>query len=174
VYFYFYQAVTEEVDRDMIARYVLYANAPLVLKDYFPFGSGFATYGTYASGLYYSGLYEQYGIDGVWGMTKGYYSFIADTYYPSLAQFGVTGILLYLTFWLFIFIKACIYFRDTKNLPYFIMITLITGFFAIEGTTDSTFTTHRGFFVLMLLGMLLGNMKQEHRKLMRTKTEKDV
>jgi mannose/fructose/N-acetylgalactosamine-specific phosphotransferase system component IIC len=42
---------------------------------------------------------------------------------------------------------------------------LIAGFFAIEGTTDSTFTTHRGFFALMLLGMILGNVKQEKQAL---------
>ena len=40
------------------------------------------------------------------------------------------------------------------------MVILIIGFFAIEGTTDSTFTTHRGFFVLMLLGMILSDLKR--------------
>ncbi len=166
--FYFYQAVTEEVDKDMIARYVLYSTAPDVLKDYFPFGSGFASYGTYASGLYYSHVYVDYGIDGVWGMTKSYYSFIADTYYPSLAQFGVVGILLYITFWLYILRKAFLYYKKTGNIHYFTIITLIAGFFAIEGTTDSTFTTHRGFFTLMLLGMILGNMKEETKMLSET------
>lgn len=159
LHFYFYQAVTEEVDKDMIARYVLYANAPNILRDYFPFGSGFASYGTYASGLYYSDIYVDYGIDGVWGMTKNYYSFIADTYYPSLAQFGVVGILLHLIFWIYIIRKAFFYARKTGDIHYFTLVTLIIGYFTIEGTTDSTFTTHRGFFTLMMLGMILSNMK---------------
>jgi hypothetical protein len=165
IYFYFYQTVTEEIDRDMIARYMLYITAPEILKDYFPFGSGFASYGTYASGLYYSDIYMKYGLDGVWGMTKSYTSFIADTYYPSLAQFGVAGILLYITFWVYILRKAYSYYKDTGNLHYFTIAVLIAGFFAIEGTTDSTFTTHRGFFALMLLGMILGNVKQEKQVL---------
>ena len=38
-------------------------------------------------------------------------------------------------------------------------ILMIIGFFIIEGTTDATFTTHRGFFVLMLLGLILSDLK---------------
>ncbi|MDR1203705.1 MAG: O-antigen ligase domain-containing protein, partial [Tannerellaceae bacterium] len=159
--FYFYQTVTGEIDRDMIARYVLYNTAPEILRDYFPFGSGFASYGSFASGLYYSHIYVDYGIDGVWGITRSFYSFIADTYYPSLAQFGVAGILLYITFWFYILRKAWLFFKETNDLHYFTIIILIVGFFAIEGTTDSTFTTHRGFFVLMMTGMILSNMRQD-------------
>lgn len=165
VYFYFYQTVTEEVDRDMVARYMLYTTAPQVFKDYFPFGSGFASYGTYASGAYYSKVYVDYGLDSVWGMSKSYYSFIADTYYPSLAQFGVVGVLLYIFFWLFILRKAFLFYNKTGNIQCFAIVALIIGYLAIEGTTDSTFTTHRGFFVMMMLGLVLGNMKEEERSL---------
>lgn len=159
---YFYQALTsiDESQNDMIARYVLYATAPQVLTDYFPFGSGFASFGTYYSGAHYSHLYLDYGIDNVWGMTKQDYSFIADTFYPSLAQFGIVGILLYLFFWLYIFIKALRFNKKAASKKHLFMVILIIGFFAIEGTTDSTFTTHRGFFVLMLLGMILSDLKR--------------
>jgi hypothetical protein len=169
IYFYFYQTVTEEIDKDMVARYVLYTTAPEVLHDYFPFGSGLASYGTYASGLYYSPLYEKYGIEGVYGMTKSYYSFIADTYYPSLAQFGVAGILLYIGFWMYILKKAFACYRKTGNIQLITLVILITGFFGIEGTTDSTFTSHRGFLTLMLLGMILGWMEREKHVLVRNK-----
>lgn len=161
VYFYFYQTVTEEVDKDMIARYMLYVTAPEILRDYFPFGSGFASYGTYYSGVYYSEIYAEYGLDGVWGMSRSFYNYIADTYYPSLAQFGVAGILLYITFWIYILRRGYLFFKKTGNIHYFSIVILITGFLAIEGTTDSTFTTHRGFFVLMILGLVLSNMKYE-------------
>ena len=39
IYFYFFQTLTSDVDKDMIARYVLYATSPQILMDYFPFGS---------------------------------------------------------------------------------------------------------------------------------------
>ncbi|MDR1644545.1 MAG: O-antigen ligase domain-containing protein [Tannerellaceae bacterium] len=163
--FYFYQAVTGEVEEDMIARYVLYVTSPEILRDYFPFGSGLASYATYSSGVYYSHIYGDYGIDGVWGITKGYYSFIADAYYPSLAQFGVAGILLCLLFWFYVCRRAFYFYKKTGDLHMVIIIALIMGFLGIDGTTDSTFISNRGFFVMMLLGLVVSQMKSQHQEM---------
>ena len=92
-------------------------------------------------------------------MSKDHYNFIADTYYPSLAQFGIVGIILYITFWAYILMKAIKFHKRTYNMKCLSMVLMIIGFFIIEGTTDSTFTTHRGFFVLMLLGLILSDLK---------------
>lgn len=167
IYFYFYQTLTSEVDKDMIARYVLYATAPDVLRDYFPFGSGFASYGTFSSGEYYSHIYVQYGIDSVWGMSKDFYNYVADTYYPSLAQFGVVGILLYIFFWIYILKKALKYNTQFQQAKLLTIVLLIIGYFVIEGTTDSTFTTHRGIYMMMTLGLILAEMKQNVKRNMK-------
>ena len=42
-----------------------------------------------------------------------------------------------------------------------LMALLITCYFTIESTSDSTYTTHRGFFIMMILGYVLSNMKHE-------------
>ncbi len=149
-------------EEDFIARFVLYATSFEIFRDYFPFGSGFGSFATFASGKFYSEIYTQYGIEGVWGISKDFYSYVADTYYPSLAQFGIVGVLLYVGFWLYIFIKAFRFFKadPERQLMYFFIIILITAFFGIEGTSDSTFTTHRGFFILMLLGLTLASMRK--------------
>jgi hypothetical protein len=159
--FYFYQAVTDEVESDMIARYVLYATAPEILSDYFPFGSGMASYATYASGAYYSDIYTQYGIDGVWGITKSYYSFVADTYYPSLAQFGVAGIAMFITFWVYVFRRMLSFYSKTRDLHFPIIITLIAGYLAIEGVANSTIIANDGVFAMLLMGLTLAGMKKE-------------
>ena len=161
---YFYESATEDINNDMLARYVLYANCPEVLKDYFPFGSGLATYATHASGVHYSHIYVDYEIDNVWGMTKDNYSFISDTYYPSLAQFGVAGILLFILFWIYILRKAFLFSKVVNNTHSLTLIVLITGYLAIECTTDAMFTANRGFFLLMMLGMILGNIKEDYYK----------
>ena len=88
---YFIEGIATEVngnegEQDFLARFVLYATSFDILKDYFPFGSGLASFATHASGEYYSGIYEEYEIDTVWGLSKTYHKFIADTYYPSLAE----------------------------------------------------------------------------------------
>ncbi len=158
--FYFFQTFTGEVDRDNLARFVLYRTAPDILVDYAPFGSGFASFGTFASGQYYSDIYIKYGIEKVWGISQDFYNYVADTYYPSLAQFGIVGVLLYVLFWLYIAKKAFNFYKVTKNNFYPTFVILIIVFFIIEGVADSTFTTHRGFFILMFLGLLLGDMKR--------------
>ena len=42
--------------------------------------------------------------------------------------------------------KAIKFHKRTYNMKCLSMVLMIIGFFIIEGTTDSTFTTHRGFF----------------------------
>ncbi|MDR1454963.1 MAG: O-antigen ligase domain-containing protein [Tannerella sp.] len=160
--YYFFQAImgNSMVDEDTIARFVLYRTFPEVLHDYFPFGSGLASFATYSSGEYYSELYTEYGIDIVWGISKQYHNFISDTYYPSLAQFGVAGIVLYLLFWVYILRKAFLYYQKTKDSQSFVIIILIVGFLAIEGTTAATFIAQGGFFVMMMTGLLLAGMKR--------------
>ncbi|MDR1556039.1 MAG: O-antigen ligase domain-containing protein [Tannerellaceae bacterium] len=165
IYLYFYQSITDEVEKDMIARYVLYVTSPDILRDYFPFGSGFASYATHVSGLYYSHIYTDYGIDGVWGLSRRHHSFVADTYYPSLVQFGVAGIVLYILFWVYICKRAFAFYGKTKNIHFLIISILIVGFLGIEGTSDSTFISNRGVFVMMLLGLILAEMKQEQQEL---------
>ena len=167
---YFYEAVTNEVEKDMMARYVLYTTAPQILKDYFPFGSGLGSFATYSSGQYYSDLYANYGVEHTWGMTKSYYSYIADTYYPSLAQFGIAGIILYISFWVYIYRNALKYSKITQNSHFFIMTVLIIGYFGIEGIADSTFTTHRGFYILVVLGLVLANIRDNADSIEKIKT----
>ncbi|MDR2139442.1 MAG: O-antigen ligase domain-containing protein [Tannerella sp.] len=161
--YYFFQAImgTGTVDKDMIARFVLYRTFPEVLHDYFPFGSGFASFATYSSGEYYSELYTKYGIDNVWGISKQYHNFISDTYYPSLAQFGVAGIMLYLLFWVYLLRKTFLYYQKTKDSRSFVIIILIVGFLAVEGTTAATFIAQGGFFVMMLTGLILSDMRRQ-------------
>jgi hypothetical protein len=164
---YFMQNISADTSqKDLIARFVLYSTSFEIFHDYFPFGSGFGSFATFSSGLYYSEIYNKYGIESVWGISRNFYSYIADTYYPSLAQFGVVGVVFYLSFWLYVFKKAYRFFKkNQKNLmQFFFIVILIIVFFAIEDTSDSTFTTHRGFFILMILGMSLVRMKYISQK----------
>lgn len=78
------------------ARPALYMTGILIAMDYFPLGSGFATFASSISGEYYSGVYAKYGIDNVLGLTRNSYSFMADAYLPYIyGQFGFVGFVLY-------------------------------------------------------------------------------
>ena len=119
IIFYFMPAFSSDLENDYIARLALYTTSYSIFLDYIPFGSGFASFGTYYSGVYYSNIYAEYGIDHIWGLNKSYISFVADTYYPSLAQFGIVGAMLYFLFWLYIVRKVTTLNLSNKNIHLF-------------------------------------------------------
>ncbi len=149
----------DSVPQDFLARAMLYTTSWEVFKDYFPFGSGFASFASYPSGVYYSGIYEKYGIQYIKGISEDNYSYIADTYYPCLAQFGIVGVILYFLFFLYIFRKSFLLFRKSMSAKHFVIPFLIIGYFLIENIADATFTSHRGFFIMMVLGLALSESK---------------
>jgi len=140
------------------ARPALYGVSFLIFIDYLPFGSGLGSFATYTSAQYYSKTYAEYHIDRLWGLSKDYPDFISDTYYPSLAQFGIVGLFLFVYFWIRI-LKAMFAYKKKYGMDkLFLITTLIIAFFGIECIADSTFTHNRGFFILVILGLTLSEM----------------
>lgn len=158
----------ERETHDFYARAALYYFSIDIFKEYFPFGSGFATYGTFSSGEYYSHIYNDYGMDAMQGLTEHDPRFIADTYYPSLAQFGITGVILFFMFWIVLARKSIHYFHK-DNIKDFAISIIIICFFLIECTSDTTITHNRGLFIMMLLALSLTNQQRT----LLNKNEKD-
>ena len=74
------------------ARNVLLRYGILTAKNYFPFGSGFATYGTAIAQQNYSELYHIYNFSAYWGLSAQHGSFLTDNYWPAvMAEFGFIG-----------------------------------------------------------------------------------
>lgn len=96
-----------------IETYLLNENAPRHLffqysfktaNEYFPLGSGFATYGSDQAARHYSVLYKRYGFDELNGMTPENSAFLSDTFWPmAIGQFGWFGCLLYIIVYVRIF-----------------------------------------------------------------------
>lgn len=149
----------ERETQDLYARAALYYFSLDLFKEYFPFGSGFATYGTFASGEYYSHIYNDLGMDVMQGLTENDPRFIADTYFPSLAQFGVVGAILFFLFWMILTRNSILYFHK-ENIKDFVISIVIICFFLIECTSDATITHNRGLFIMMLLALTLRNQQQ--------------
>ena len=64
------------------------------MKDYFPIGTGFGTFGSYMSAKNYSPLYQMYGISNVNGLIKGAAYFVSDSFWPMIAgQTGIVGLI---------------------------------------------------------------------------------
>lgn len=144
--------------REMWSRPAMLYTSGQILCDYIPFGCGLGSFGTFASAEYYSPVYEAYGINHIWGLSRDMPIFICDAFYPELAQFGFMGALLYFFFWFTIVRKA-----SGVNPHQNVYIWMVFLFFLIEGVADSTFTHNRGLFVLILLALMM-NRKDEVEK----------
>jgi hypothetical protein len=146
---------------DLPTRSILYQTAiDIISKDFVPLGSGFASFGTDASGLYYSEIYSQYGLNSIDGLTPQNWYSVSDSYYPSLAQFGIIGIILYLFFWGSIIYKSFLKFRQNCDIHLFVITLILISFIFIENLSDSFLTSNKGYYMMMFLGVLFGKKKQ--------------
>ncbi len=139
-------------------RAVLFYNSFNVAGKDFPLGSGFGTYGSYASGKYYSPVYFDLGMEKIYGLGPDRISFIADTYWPMvLAQFGYFGLLLMI--WIiYRIVKELIRlynlapnFREKR---FYLSGLVLMFIFIIDSSSDAIFAQNRaviGFIYLALI-----------------------
>lgn len=91
--------LTDDVPRHLFTKYSF-----VTANDYFPLGSGFATYGSYQASVNYSPLYIRYGFNESWGLSPEYGFFLSDNFWQmALGQFGWFGFALYFYVFLRIF-----------------------------------------------------------------------
>jgi hypothetical protein len=78
------------------ARARLYSTGNRIASDDFPLGAGFGRFASYASRKYYSPVYQQYGLNRVYGLSREYPKYIDDVSWPSvIGETGYGGLGLY-------------------------------------------------------------------------------
>lgn len=138
---------SEELARPLTYRYAF----TRIIWEYFPFGSGMGSWGCAAAADYYSPLLYKYHMNTVWGCTPEWSSFVADAFYPTLAQLGVVGIVLFCIFWK----RRLIAFNQIQDMRYY-RVAWITFFcLAIEQTADTSFLSGKGMGYCMLIALCL-------------------
>lgn len=152
-----YFQIEEYFGNDETPRYVLLFFGILTANTYFPFGGGFASYGSNMARVHYSPLYNQYGFNLRYGMDEksgeaDEISFLNDNFWPMiLGQYGYIGTILYLciVYKLFQIARTL----NTKNLQ----IAGLTLFFTliISSTAGCVFVSSWGAAVMLLFGMLI-------------------
>lgn len=140
-------------DRDR-ARPVTYKTGILIMKDYFPFGSGLGSFGTAAAAKEYSPLYYKYELSEIWGLTPENPMFLADTFYPIIySQYGLVGILLFLLFW----IRRIKEINKIGDPKYYKMALMCFLALALENTADSSYLSGKGMGYFMILAVCLNS-----------------
>ena len=163
--YYFITGNSDILDPNLassMARAALLVTTPLILWDFLPFGSGLASYASHPSAANYSGLYPEYNLDKVWGLSPTMPDFITDLYFASLAQVGIVGIILFIYFWIFAYryLKSLIRSDTTKYKNLFSIGSIIICFVPIECVGGNTFVQPSGHVAMMLLGIICGQSKR--------------
>lgn len=135
-----------------------------ILWDYFPFGSGMGSFGCAAAADFYSPLYYKYKMDDIWGLTPDNPMFLADAFYPTLAQIGVVGIFFFCVFWKRRFQEM----NRIVDMRYYKVAWITVFCLAIEQTADTSFLSGKGMGYCMLIALCLNanrNLMMERAKI---------
>ena len=129
----------------------------IMFKDYIPFGSGLGSFGTAAAAKEYSPLYYDYQLNNVWGLTPENPMFLADAFYPTLAEFGIVGLFFFLWFW-----KRRLWeCNKIPNIVYYRMALMAILALALESTADSSYLSGKGMGYFMVLALCLNSGRQQ-------------
>lgn len=149
---------------EAMARPATYATGmKIMFHDYIPFGSGLGSFGTAAAAKEYSPLYFKYRLNDIWGLDPRNPMFLADAFYPTLAEYGIVGLLLFLIFW-----KRRL--RESNKIPdlasYRMALMAILAL-ALESTADSSYLSGKGMGYFMILAVCLNSGKRLSNKMMQ-------
>lgn len=147
---YYIEGFDTEAGTYRMARPETYKVSIQILEDYFPFGSGLGTFATNAAAEYYSPLYYKYNLSGVWGLSPEFNVFMADTYYPGLAEYGIVGVFLFLWFW-----KRRLWAIQKLPLKYYKVGVMAFMALALESVADTSYLSGKGMGYFMLLGIVM-------------------
>lgn len=157
------------MDNEELARPMTYKTAWKLLWDYFPFGPGMGSFAEKGAMEYYSPLYYEYGLNKIWGLTPMGTFFIADAFYPSLAQFGIVGAILFVIFWK----RRLTEFVSISDMRYYKMAFMAFLCLAIEQTADSSWLSGKGMGYCMIIALCLNANRENRTKNIRKCVEPD-
>ncbi len=144
-------------DAQAMARPATYETGMTIMfKDYIPFGSGLGSFGTAAAAKEYSPLYYKYHLDEIWGLDPSNPMFLADAFYPTLAEYGIVGLFFFLWFWKRRLWEA----NKIPNLIYYRMALMCILALALESTADSSYLSGKGMGYFMILALCLNSARK--------------
>ena len=141
-------------DADRMARPMSYQVARrIIFHDYIPFGSGLGSFATAAAAKEYSPIYYQYHLDDIWGLTPDNPMFLADAFYPTLAEFGMFGLFFFLWFWARRLKEA----NAIPDVVHYRMALMCILALALESTADTSYLSGKGMGYFMILAVCLNS-----------------
>lgn len=161
LYVFSYQ-IEEYIYNVNSVRMVLIINGLRTAFDYFPFGSGFSTYGTNEAAVNYSPLYYKYGFDTMWGMGPDDGMFLNDGYIAGiLGEEGLIGTL----FFLLLVVTTCriVFSYKLCDLSYRAVVIGVFLCLLVSMTATGIFKSVSGVFMMLTIGILFNNNRSRKK-----------
>lgn len=136
------------------ARSLLLRGGITIMRDYFPFGAGFATFGTEMAATDYSPLYYRYGLNTHWALTEGGGE-LTDCFWPAVgAEFGLIGLIMMVAL-VWLLSKQLIH--ESRNHKYCLIASITyVIYLLISSTATSIYTAYTStLFVAVFIGMFI-------------------
>lgn len=135
------------------ARYLLQSTAVQIAQAQFPLGSGFGTFASNMSAVYYSPLYYIYGLSTVYGLMPQAHSYVSDSFWPILiGQFGFIGFIIFLAL-LASFLLSFIGRAKARRIPVGVY-AVIPLYLLILSTADSSFFNFYGPYYALIMAVI--------------------
>lgn len=151
------------IGADNSARSDLMNTSIKIANDYFPIGTGFGTFGSFVSGENYSEIYEVYGIDDTFGLSKGNSTFLSDNFWPMIiGQFGYIGMILYLICIVCIFIDI----QKSININKYVYMAKIGAltYLLISSIAEASFVNPIAIPLAVIIGLQINNNGDKNNK----------
>lgn len=134
-------------------RALLMKNSIVIFKRFFPFGSGFATYGSDQAYKHYSSLYYEFGYHKIYMLSPEHGYVANDNFWPMIiAQFGIIGCIcyIYLVYYQF---KIILQLRTNREIKISAIALLALLFIASLG--NAIYTSSSGMMLYIILGCII-------------------
>lgn len=131
-------------------------------NNYFPLGSGFATYGSDMAGRLYSQLYYRYGFHKIYGLNPRQRFFITDCYYAMIfGQFGYIGAAIFIILMVIMFLQI-----NSINIPKKAKAFTLAMFIGliISGLGSALIKMNIGVLAMSMIGLICGYSKHNYEK----------
>ena len=147
---------------NITARAALTTTSIKIATEHFPIGAGFGTFGSDASRINYSPIYEKYNIHKIWGLREGDGRFVSDNFWPMLiGQFGYTGLICYIAIVITLFkMIQKVYNQNKKNYTYYGAILALL-YLLISSTTESAFVNPISIMYALVIGYVISSSKEK-------------
>ncbi|WP_229216165.1 O-antigen ligase family protein [Enterococcus faecium] len=164
IYYFFSDTIYNKMlSQESSARFLIMSTAVKIAKDHFPFGSGFASYGSNTSFTYYSPIYVLYGLSRTYGFLTNSYQYGTDSYISMvLAQFGFFGCLLYIAMFALIIFNML---NDAADIKARKSMELLAFYLILSFFTESIISSGTGIAILGFISLNTHTSRQKSHML---------